>query len=348
MVIKDIKAFYPKWKNVGKGKWQSHFWQIVVKIKTDNGLIGYGYGGGGEPSVIIINKHFKEILIGKKLNSIEDIKKIWDELYLKSLPYGRHGITIMAISGIDLSLWDLLSKSYKKPVYELIGTVKKNKIKAYATGHDVTSYMTEGFSDFKLPHRWDDEKSYDMLIKKCEDIRSIIGYKGKLMIDSYMSWNSKICQNMDELLKDFKIEWFEDINTPDDLEELYELRKIIKTKIAGGEHDMLLKNFIEISKYKSLDIWQPDITWCGGITIGLKIIQLAKENNIQVVLHRGGEVWGLHLIKSSDCDNFAEIVKINEEENNSLWINTPKFDDGIVYLNDNPGFGVELNEEFIN
>ena len=261
---------------------------------------------------------------------------------------GRHGITIMAISGIDLSLWDLLSKSYKKPVYELIGTVKKNKIKAYATGHDVTSYMTEGFSDFKLPHRWDDEKSYAMLIKKCEDIRSNIGYKGKLMIDSYMSWNSEICQNMDELLKDFKIEWFEDINTPDDLEELYELRKIIKTKIAGGEHDMLLKNFIEISKYKSLDIWQPDITWCGGITIGLKIIQLAKENNIQVVLHRGGEVWGLHLIKSSDCDNFAEIVKINEEENNSLWINTPKFDDGIVYLNDNPGFGVELNEEFIN
>ena len=114
MKIKEIKAYYPKWENLAIGQWQSHLWQIVVKIETDNGLIGYGYGGGGEPSVLIINKHFKELLIRKNIDTINDIQDIWNELYFKSLPYGRHGLAIMAISGVDLCLWDLLGKQNSK------------------------------------------------------------------------------------------------------------------------------------------------------------------------------------------------------------------------------------------
>jgi L-rhamnonate dehydratase len=347
MKIKEIKAYYPKWENLAKGQWQSHFWQIVVKIKTDNGLIGYGYGGGGEPSVLIINKHFKELLIGKNIDTINDIQDIWNELYFKSLPYGRHGLAIMAISGVDLCLWDLLGKQNKKPVYELIGPVKKRIINAYATGNEIKSYLLEGFKDFKIPHKWENNDSYESLIKLCEEIRSDIGPDGKLMIDSYMSWNSDVCLKMDALLKKFNISWFEDINTPDDLEELSKLRNRIDTKIAGGEHDMTLKNFIDISKLNSLDIWQPDITWCGGLTAGIKIIKLAEQMKTEVVLNRGGEVWGLHLIKSSCCENLAEIVKINEKENNKLWNNIPKVTDGLINPNDNPGFGVELNEHLI-
>ena len=88
MKIKEIKAYYPKWENLAIGHWQSHFWQIVVKIETDNGLIGYGYGGGGEPSVLIINKHFKELLIGKNIDTINDIQNIWNEADVANVGWG--------------------------------------------------------------------------------------------------------------------------------------------------------------------------------------------------------------------------------------------------------------------
>ena len=65
MKITDVKAIYPKWRNRAQGAWQSHFWQIVVRIETDAGVTGYGYGGGGEPGVLIINGHLRELLIGK-------------------------------------------------------------------------------------------------------------------------------------------------------------------------------------------------------------------------------------------------------------------------------------------
>ena len=57
-----------------------------------------------------------------------------------------------------------------------------------------------------------------------------------------------------------------------------------------------------------MDLWQPDITWCGGITAGLRILDIARQRDIPVAPHRGGEVWGLHLIASSDCMNLAEVL----------------------------------------
>ena len=89
MKITDIQAIYPNYHYVVPS-WRTHFWQISVRIKTDLGYIGLGCGGGGVASVSIINQHLKNILIGKDIETVEDIQSIWDQLYFETLPRILH------------------------------------------------------------------------------------------------------------------------------------------------------------------------------------------------------------------------------------------------------------------
>jgi hypothetical protein len=93
MNITDVKAVYPKYEHVVPS-WRTHFWQIVVRVKSDLGLTGFGYRGGGVASVEVVNRHLRELLIRRRLDSVEDIRDAWDALYDESLPYGRKGIGV--------------------------------------------------------------------------------------------------------------------------------------------------------------------------------------------------------------------------------------------------------------
>ena len=110
MNITDVKAVYPKYRNVPPS-WRTNLWQIVVRVESDAGVVGYGYGGGGKAAVEVVNGHMRELLIGRTLNDTSDIFSAWDDLYYQSIPYGRKGIAVMALSGIDLALWDALGKA---------------------------------------------------------------------------------------------------------------------------------------------------------------------------------------------------------------------------------------------
>jgi L-rhamnonate dehydratase len=344
MKIRSIKAIYPNFNHV-ENSWRTHLWQIIVRIETDTGVIGWGYGGGGKSSLEIINGHFSEVLEGRELNYLNDISDIWDFLYKVSIPYGRKGIAIMAISGVDLALYDVLGKVESKPVAELIGKVNKEKIRCYATGVDTEWYSEMGFTAQKLPHRWTGAKSIDQAYKSANSSRSILGNQAEIMFDVYMSWDIEITLRMVEALEDFNIFWFEDILTPDQLEEIRELREKIKPiNMAGGEHEFTEYGFREIALTKAYDIWQPDITWCGGITAGMRIMDIAKKYDVSVVPHRGGEPWGLHLIAASDCENFAELVMGQRSSiKDDIWIGSPTPIDGKIELSDKSGFGVEPN-----
>ena len=344
MKITDVRAVYPKYMHI-PSSWRSSLWQIVVKIETDIGIFGYGYGGGGLAATAIVNSHFKELLIGQTIESKNDISRIWDHLYFESIPYGRKGIAIMALSGVDLALWDLLGKAEATPVYNLVGTRNKQYVKCYATGTDIEWYSELGFTAHKFPHRWLSDFDYDTAISNAKRSREIAGKDGMVMIDTYMSWNTEVTIKMHELLKDFNIYWYEDVLEPDKLQSQALLRSTVKpTLIAGGEHEFTHHGFQAIANSNALDLWQPDITWCGGITAALRIMQIAKDENLPVVPHRGGEVWGLHFIVSSDCENLAEVLPgTKKQENDELWLGTPDYTQGFIEPRDAPGFGVEPN-----
>ena len=342
MKIASVKAVYPKYANTVPS-WRTHLWQIVVRIETDTGQTGWGFGGGGKAAVEIVNGHFSEILVGRPLNSLSDISEIWDYLYTESIPYGRKGIAIMALSGIDLSLYDILGKAEKKPVAKLLNPVNKQTMRCYATGVDTDWYAETGFTAQKIPHRWTGKDSIETAVSSTEAVRSALGSRAEVMLDVYMSWDTDVTIQMNTALQHVGIHWFEDVLTPDDLAELGRLREQIHpVNMAGGEHEFTDHGFAEISKNQSYDIWQPDITWCGGITAGLRIVEMAIQDKTAVVPHRGGEPWGLHLIAASQCEDFAELVMgTRSSEKDNLWIGSPEPENGYIQITDAPGFGVE-------
>jgi L-rhamnonate dehydratase len=351
MKITDVKAVYPRWRRIGRpGSWQRHFWQIVVRVESDAGVVGLGYGGGGVPSVEVINRHYRELLVGRRVDAIDDIESIWDTLYGASIPYGQKGIAVMALSGVDLALWDLLGRVEGKPVYELLGGLRKSRVRAYATGSDTVRYRDLGFTAHKLSHRWTGaESDYDDAVASVSVARDAFGPEALLMVDCYMTWDSGVALEMARRLAGFNAYWFEDVLTHDHLDELASLRPKVKpVLLAGGEHEFTHHGFAQVARAGALDLWQPDITWCGGITAGLRIVELAKKFGVPVAPHRGGEIWGLHLTVATDCEDLAETHPDRwAPPRDELWLDEPQAVDGYIAPLDRPGFGVKLNEAML-
>ena len=354
MKITNVTALYPNY-NPPLPAWRVHLWQIVVIIETDVGLTGHGFGGGGKASLPIINGHFRELLVGQSVDSVADIGRLWDMLYQASVPYGRRGIALMALSGVDLALWDVLGKAENMPVYQLIGKKEKDKVRAYATGNDTVWYAELGFTAHKFSHRWagkaaDIEPAIDRAIKQATLARELFGSEALMMVDCYMSWDATMTQKMANALAPYNFYWFEDVLHPDDLAGQAALRPAVKPiLLAGGEHEFAHYGFTELARSGALDLWQPDVTWCGGITALLRIIELAQQVGIPVVPHRGGEVWGLHVIVASACDDLGEVLPgQRDSQRPPLWFDEPQAQNGFLTPLDAPGFGVTLNEDLFN
>ena len=348
MKITDVKAVYPPWSKKGTGAWQEYYWQIVVRVDTDAGVSGYGYGGGGEPGMLIVNGHLRDGLIGRSIGSVDDIRNTWDHLYFKSLPYGRNGIAIMALSGIDLALWDLLGKAEGMPVYDLIGGLKKKTVRAYATGGDPARVRDLGYTAVKRSHQWRSDADYEQAAVQADRCREMFGREALLMFDCYMSWDAGVALRMREILAEYEPYWFEDLITPDHLDELAGLRpRLAPVLLAGGEHDFSHHAFAAIARAGALDLWQPDVTWCGGITAGLRILDLAGSHGVPVCPHRGGEIWGLHLIAATDCMDLAETHPDRRgDPEDAVLLDEPVASGGRIAPTDRPGFGVSLKPEY--
>ena len=116
-VIANPMSIYPQYHS-HRSSWSDGFPNVLISITTDDGLVGIGTASGGEATVAIVNGHLVRFLKGA---DPADIERLWDEMFRSSLPYGRKGLPIMALSGVDEALWDLLGKAAGVPVYRLLG-----------------------------------------------------------------------------------------------------------------------------------------------------------------------------------------------------------------------------------
>ena len=350
MKISDVQAIYPRYNHPAK-TWRTHFWQIVVRVETDVGVVGWGYGGGGVGSVEVVNRHFRELLVGQSFNSAEEIATLWDALYRACLPYGRGGIAIMALSGVDLALWDALGKAEGKRVCDLLGGQRRAKVRAYATGQDAERYRDLGFDAHKSTQLRDGERAEDMeqLLSWAERARTLFGPQALLMVDAYMSWEADYAEEVAQAVTPCDLFWIEDVLQPDDIEGASALRKRVQPlKVVGGEHEFTVHAFKHIARAQALDMWQPDITWCGGLTEALRIARLADAEGIPVCPHRGGEVWGAHFLAAGYGEDLAECHMGNfAVKQHALWLGEPQPIEGFIELGEGLGFGVEVNEAML-
>jgi L-rhamnonate dehydratase len=279
---------------------------FTVEIETDKGLKGYGLGGpGGGP---IVEGHLARLLIGE---NARDIEKIWDILWRSTMEYGRKGLVINAISGVDNALWDLAGKAHGAPVYRLLGGETKERIPAYCTGNDIEQHVEFGYTKLKLalPHGpADGREGIRKNVELVKRARAALGPEGEIMMDCWMALTERYTLELCEALAPYRIYWMEECLIPDDYEGFGRLRQQIKsTRIVTGEHEYTRYGFRRLLEHNAAEIWQPDIHWCGGLTELRRIAALGAAYDIPIIPHGGGGRDGVHFIIATPNSPWAEL-----------------------------------------
>jgi L-rhamnonate dehydratase len=279
---------------------------FTVEIATDKGLKGYGSGGpGGGP---IVEQHLTKLLLGK---DPFDVERNWDIMWRSTMSYGRTGVTMDAISGVDLALWDLIGKALNMPVYKLIGGETKEHIPAYCTANDIEQHIEFGFKRLKIAipkgpaDGREGMKVNEALVKRT---RQALGPDGDIMLDCWMSWTERYTIEMAEMLAPYRIYWMEECLQPYDYAGFGRLHAEVKsTRIATGEHEYGRYGFRNLLEHNGAEIWQPDIHWCGGLTELKHIANLAAAYDIPVIPHVGGTRDCVHFIMATTNAPWAEL-----------------------------------------
>lgn len=321
---------------------------FTVEIATDKGLKGYGDGGPGGGT--IVSDHLTKLLLNEDPFNIE---RIWDILWRSTMHYGRMGVTMNAISGVDLALWDLIGKAMQQPVYKILGGATKPRIPAYCTGNDIEQHVEFGYKRLKLaiPHGpadgRDGMKKNTDLVKRA---RQALGPEGDIMLDCWMAWTERYTIEMAEMLEPYRIYWMEEVLQPHDYAGFGRLRRAIKsTRIVTGEHEYGRYGFRQLLEHQAAEIWQPDVHWCGGLSEMRKIAHLAAAYDIPVIPHGGGSRDSIHLIHATPNSPWAELflpapggpkeVYQRHEEDHRIT----RGPEGIYTVpSDAPGFGWDL------
>ena len=333
-----------------RGPFAAQAGALIVEITTDKGLKGYGLGGGGLAGALIIEKHLQHFVHGR---DPLDVEEIWDHLYHITSIYGRRGIVIYALSGIELALVDLCGKIMDAPVYSLITDTPLLKIPAYATGADVGYYAENGFSACKLPLRnglAEGENGFAENVEMIHAARNAIGTEAELMTDIYLRWDVDYTLRFAEAASDVRLKWIEEPIPLDDYAGMAELvREIQPAWVVSGEHEFTRYGFRELLRWEAADMIQPDISWAGGFTECLRVAREAAAQDIPTWLHQAGTPWGLHLTACLPMPCMAETFGPSRDgvENELYRRLRPAPRDGFFALGDTPGFGVDLDEALL-
>ena len=317
----------------------------LVRVRTDSGLTGYGLGGGGGAAVYIIERHLSGLIAGANPGAIETL---WDQMYNASAFHGRRGLPVMAISGIDLALWDIAGKAAGKPVSKLLNGSPLASCPSYYTGTRVDWALQEGFTGFKLPVSDiapDAADAGKQIEARVSEARRKIGPKALLMIDCLGRWNVQFTLDMTRRLAPYHLYWIEEPLMPDDMEGYARLcREVRGTRIASGEHEYTQYGFEELMCRNAVQMLQPDISWSGGLTALRRIASLAAPRKLPIAPHRGGSLYGLHCVAATPACVLAESFGLGENGGGIMEAMTPRFEKGRLYIPEKPGFGVEIDE----
>jgi L-alanine-DL-glutamate epimerase-like enolase superfamily enzyme len=336
-----------------------HGW-LICEIETDAGIVGIG-NAALSPQVTkqTIDLYLKPLLIGA---DPWDIELLWQHMYRRTMAFGRKGIGMVAISAVDIALWDILGKSAKQPVYRLLGGRTKSKIPVYASrlystpldelAREATRYKNEGYKAMKMRFGWgptDGAAGMQKNVALVKTLRETVGDEIDIMADAYMGWNLDYAKRIIPMLEPFNLRWLEEPVIPDDIHGYAALKSFGRIPIAGGEHEFTLYGFRELIESKSIDYIQFDTNRVGGLTQARKIAALAEAHSIPVIPH-AGQMHNYHVVMASLNSPMAEFFPpVDVEVGNELfWYifngePTPK--DGFIDLDPNfPGLGLTVNE----
>ena len=288
----------------------------IIEVITDVGITGWGeaFAQGLEPPEIaatVIDKALRPLVTGA---DPLDTEVLWHRMYHMTRDYGRKGSVISGISAVDMALWDIAGKYHEVPVYRLLGGAFRTRVQPYATGfyrvkgqgeakrlgEEAIRHFEAGFSimKVKLGYGVDDD-----IACMAEIGRAIQGKPITLMVDTNHAYGRAEGLRLGRALEQYNLRWYEEPVVPEDIAGYTEMRQKLSMPIAGGENEHTLFGFRELLGAGAVDVAQPDLGSCGGISAGRHIIALAQSHGVQVNPH----VWGSAIAQAASLQLLAAV-----------------------------------------
>ena len=325
---------------------------LVIEVEASDGTVGFAVTTGGEIGAFIVERHLARFIEGQR---VTDIEKMWDQMFYATLYYGRKGVVLNAISGVDLALWDLLGKVRQEPVHQLLGGKVRDELAFYATGARPDLAKEMGFIGGKLPlHHGPAEGEVGLRrnLDALADMRSRVGDDFWLMLDCWMSLDVPYATRLAHEAHALGLKWIEECLPPDDYWGYAKLRRDVPRGmlVTTGEHEATRWGFRMLLEMECCDIIQPDVGWCGGLTELMRISALADARGVLVIPH-GSSVYSYHFVATRHNSPFAEFLMMAPQADrvvpmfDPLLLDEPVPVGGRMKVPDTAGFGVRLNPD---
>jgi L-talarate/galactarate dehydratase len=327
---------------------------VILRLRTDNGIEGIGltfYGGEMTGSLRVAVEELAALTIGEDPMRIEKILAKLNAGTGDSC--GPGGIFTLALSAIDVALWDIKGKALDQPLWKLLGG-HRDRVATYASGslrrgltdaqaqRAAQVLVQKGFTEMKTQMALPGNPTPADEVRRVRVVREAIGPDIKLMCDINQRWRPEQAIDIGSRVEDVGLFWLEDVTTADDYAGLARVTAALKTPVAGGEYVWGIVPFRHMIEARSVDIVMIDICRAGGVTPWMKIAGMAEAFNLPVVSHVMPEML-VHLVAA--CPNGLTVEYMPWML--CLYEETPAIERGMMVLPDKPGLGLKFDEKAV-
>jgi len=334
---------------------------VVVKVITDQGLVGWGEAHHGRAHTTVaklIETTLKQLVSGME---VHDVVGVWEKMYRYQLAsHGMGAGACLAMSGIDMALWDLRGKALGLPLFKLLGGSRK-PIPAYAGGvslgyqppdqliDEAKKSIDHGYKAVKL--RLGDSPKHD--IQRVMAIRKAFGEDLVILTDANIGCSVEDVRQLMPALDELNVGWLEEPFPAHDYRSYREAKGFGRTPLAAGENHYTRFEFDRVIEDGAITILQPDLSKSGGLTECLRIASMASAWKLPIHPHSSmtglNHAASIHFLAAIDNGGYFEgDVSKSNRYRDDLVDNPGKIDkDGNVWPLEKPGLGLEVNEEFL-
>ncbi|MCD7060752.1 mandelate racemase/muconate lactonizing enzyme family protein [Pelagibacterium xiamenense] len=335
---------------------------VLVEIVCDDGTTGWGecLGPAGPNAAIVAA--YTPWLLGKDPLETE---KHWAVLYNALRDQGQRGLTITALSGIDIALWDIKGKHFGVPVSTLLGGRFRDSVRAYATGsfkrdgvdrvadnaREVAEHRAAGFHAAKIKIGFDPDEDLRVIAA----VREAAGSDMRLMIDANHGYDVMEAVRVGQAAAEYGIDWLEEPVLPEHLGAYREVRARQPLPVAGGETWHTRWGMREPIETRCIDIVQPDICGVGGFTEMKRVADMAALHGIRLIPH----VWGTAVqiaaalqfmaamvpnpVRNNPIEPILEFDRTHNPFRQAVVTSPIEHQNGVVAIPDGPGLGIEID-----
>jgi len=321
-----------------------------VHVLTDEGITGISPISPSNELIALLNGVLKDTIVGE---DPFDFEKTWDKMYWRTYGGGRRGLVLLAISAVDIAIWDIIGKACGKPIHKLLGGYRV-RVPAYASGINLNftvdelvkqsiEFVRQGFKAVKMKIGKRDPKED---LERVKAVRDAIGYDIALMVDVNGVWSVNTAITMAKKLERFEIYWLEEPVPVDNIDGLAKVAASTDIPIAGSEIENTKYGFKELIGRNAIEIVQADATICGGITEFKKIASIAEVAGLPMCPHCADQIH-TPLTAATPNGLFVEYMPDSASRIAEFLVNPIIPKNGEMECSNRPGIGLEISEEAV-